>query len=230
MNPPDFGPFYTETRLAHPAQFPIEPWNTASNLIFLYIVIYFASITRLNGRKYPLMTTALPLLLIGFIGGTIYHATRSDRIWLVMDWGPIMVLSLLASVFFISIATQSRIKALFVPVIFFTCFRSLLGVSALPMGMRISIGYAGLALLILVPAYMVSKIYSKDRRYLVSAALFFVPAILFRYVDPLALLPMGTHFLWHSFGGMSVWCLMKYIVTLEAELYNKRAHDNQLAN
>ena len=91
--PPDFGPIYAETDLT---RFPVEPWNVASNLIFLIIIFLFARRTRLNYRRYPLVVLALPILAVGFTGGTIFHATRSNRLWLMMDYLPIMILCLLA--------------------------------------------------------------------------------------------------------------------------------------
>ena len=85
---PDFGPVYAETDLT---RFPVEPFNTFSNLIFLLIVIYFVKKIKGNYKKYPLITFSLPLIFTGFIGGTIYHATRSSPLWLRMDYIPIII-------------------------------------------------------------------------------------------------------------------------------------------
>lgn len=212
MNPNDFGPIYAETDLS---RFPVEPWNTASNLIFLLIIIYFAWTTRLNFKKYPLIVFSLPILFVGFFGGTVFHATRSNRIWLMMDYLPIMILSLLASMALLKELLGSWIEAFGVGAILFIGVRVIFAYSALPIGFRISIGYTSLALIIILPAIFVSKKAEwLGISYILSAIIFFAGAITFRILDSAKILPMGTHFLWHIFGGVSVFCLIKFLFKL----------------
>lgn len=216
MKPNDFGPIYTETDLS---RFPVEPWNTASNLIFLLIIIYFAWTTRLSFKRYPLIVISLPILLVGFVGGTVFHATRSNRIWLVMDYMPIMILSLLASMALLKELLGSWIKAFGIGAILFIGVRLIFAYSELPIGFRISIGYTSLALMIILPAIFVSK--KEDWRgigYILSSIIFFGFAITFRILDSTKILPMGTHFLWHLLGGVSVFCLIKFLYVIEAKL------------
>jgi len=70
----DGGPTYTETHLD---RFIVEPWNAASCLSFILIVAYW--VVRLRGqyRQYLFLTACLPVLLMGGIGGTLYHALRT---------------------------------------------------------------------------------------------------------------------------------------------------------
>lgn len=218
MHPQDFGPIYTETDLS---RFPVEPWNTYSNLIFLLVVFYIAFKTKLHAKKYPLLVLSLPILFTGFIGGTVYHASRSDRIWLIMDYLPIMILSIFVSVYFLRRLLGKFSFALGVALSSFILMRIIFRYAPLPIGIRISIGYSTLAALILVPAYLVSKDYPSFRKYLVSAAILFCLAIGFRYLDSAAILPMGTHFLWHIFGGLSVWSLVMFLLHVEEETYSK---------
>ena len=218
MHPQDFGPIYTETDLS---RFPVEPWNTYSNLIFLLLIFYIAFKTKLDARKYPLLVVSLPILLTGFIGGTVYHASRSDRIWLMMDYLPIMVLSIFVSVHFLRRLLGNFSYALGVALSSFILMRIIFRYSPLPMGLRITIGYSTLAALILVPAYLISKDYPSLRKYLSGAAFLFSLAIGFRYLDSAAILPMGTHFLWHIFGGLSVWSLVLFLINVEEGTYNK---------
>ena len=93
----DFGPTYFETNLD---RFPVEPFNTYSNLIFLFILLFFCWRTRGDFRSFPASVLALPILCVGFVGGTLFHATRSYPLWLYMDFVPIALLVVLASLYF----------------------------------------------------------------------------------------------------------------------------------
>ena len=208
----DFGPIYVETDLT---RFPVEPWNTASNLIFLVIVIFFAWRTRLDYRTHPLIVFGLPVLFIGFVGGTVYHATRSHRIWLMLDFIPIFILTAAAALKFWKAVVGRWSYALFG---FFACAvspRLLAGFLSLPFHYRISVGYAGLALAILLPATIdCRRNRGENGVLLLFACVAFGVAVVLRTLDRagVALFPMGTHFLWHLLGGVSVWCLMEYTI------------------
>lgn len=208
MTPGDFGPIYTETDLS---RFPVEPWNTFSNLIFLIVLIVFARRTRLNIKRHPLIVAGLPILFVGFLGGTIFHATRSANIWLVLDFMPIGILSLMAAFYFwrsVIGSTPLALLAVPLPLIFTSGLRALLPFER---HASISVGYIGLALLIVLPAGLDCR----KRGYagaapLLGAVASFALAITFRFTDKLALLPMGTHFLWHLFGGLSTYLILLY--------------------
>jgi hypothetical protein len=209
VRPADFGPIYAETDMS---RFPVEPWNTCSNIVFLLILVLFVRLTRLDVRKHPLLVMSLPVLLVGFIGGTVFHATRSHNVWLFMDFVPIFVLTIAAAVhFWYELFGRMWIASLItpVPVFAFHAFRDFL---ALPRQIHISLGYLGLALGILLPATLFSfKNSGRHSLLLVSALLSFILAISFRLSDRLMLLPMGTHFLWHIFGGVASLCMMYFI-------------------
>src|SRR5262245_28804955 len=75
----DGGPVYVETernldRVGTGAV--VEPWNAASALLFLVVVVVW--LVRLRGRyrKHPFLTCCLPLLAAGGVGGVVYHAFR----------------------------------------------------------------------------------------------------------------------------------------------------------
>lgn len=215
--PNDFGPLYVETILN---RFPVEPWNTWSNLIFLFIVILFARRTGLDYTRHPLIVAGLPILLIGFVGGTVYHATRSHRIWLILDFVPIFILSAAAALRFWHRLTH-RWSTAFLILLFVSIVPRLMTAAVdLPFTYRISVGYSSLAFAILCPAFIES--YRNrwiDLHLLVGSLLLFAAAVGWRTVDRVgvSLLPMGTHFLWHLFGGLSVWCLMEYIFRRDRE-------------
>ena len=80
----DGGPIYTETPAEIRAQKPYpgpvaEPWNAATAFLFVAVAVFW--ILRLRGRlsRYPFLAVSLPLLLVGGVGGTLYHGLRSWR-------------------------------------------------------------------------------------------------------------------------------------------------------
>lgn len=205
----DFGPIYTETQLG---RFPVEPFNTFSNFIFLGIIIYFAWRTRFDLRRHPLIVCALPILLVGFIGGTVYHATRSDRIWLMLDYMPIIILAAFASIYFWSRVLGGFARGLLLGLIIFLSLR-LVFLSSVPIAFKITLAYLTTALSILTPAVIYCVRSGADgSKLLASSAILFAAALGFRFFDQYAAvyITVGTHFLWHIFGGASVFLLMLF--------------------
>lgn len=217
MYPPDFGPLYTETFLG---RFPVEPANTYSNVIFLITIIIFALKTRLNFHKHPMILVSLPILFVGLIGGTVFHATRSDRIWLMLDYIPLMILVLLGAYYFwrrFGVGQLTAIGLIFLPA--FVC-REILFRLPIDIGLRISLGYTSIALVLVLPMILYLKKQKWENVELVSGAIVsFIFAIICRSIDMsygAQILPMGTHFLWHIGGGLSTLLLFEYIFRIEA--------------
>lgn len=216
--PRDFGPIYAETDMT---RFPVEPWNTASNIVFLVLLVIFAQRTRLNRQRYPFMVPALVVLAVGFLGGTIYHATRSHDLWLILDFLPIAILTFATSLYFWFRVVRRRWLAVV------ACIGLLLGgklfgvVLDMPLNVEISLSYVFAALAILVPAAIHGAGPGwPHRRYLIWATVLFGVAIVCRLFDRElgeTVLPMGTHFLWHIFGGLSVGSLLQYVALMEED-------------
>jgi hypothetical protein len=230
MTPNDPGPIYTETLLAsHPDSWPIEPWNTWSNIIFVAIIIHTVLRTRLDYRRYPLVVFSLPVLTIGFLGGTIYHATRSHALWLFLDFIPILVLTSAAAVSYWRALVGSTPKAVLCFLLVATSGRVLAGIIQTERAVTISLGYLAAALSIVTPLFFLVRKQSRDERMLLAGIIVtFASAVGFRMIDrptpgvPLEpILPMGTHFLWHLCGGLAVWLLMILTIRL---CDSKQAH------
>jgi len=209
--PNDSGPIYRETV---ESGFIIEPWNTASNLIFLAIVLYWSFKIRKNIKHHQFLAFGLPTLLIGYIGGTIYHATRSHEAWLLMDWIPIVLLCLAASVFFFrKLKIRRRIITSIVVFPFIMSF----SLDALPMASYLSnlIGYGLIVLVILFPMFRYLQLNNwKHKKWVYLSLASFVIALSFRSIDLMVdttIFSMGTHWLWHLFGGIAVHFLISYI-------------------
>ena len=208
--PLDHGPIYMETI---PGRFPVEPWNTFSNLSFLMVILFFAWRTGFNRGRYPIIVASLPILLAGFAGGTLYHATRASDFWFLLDILPIVILVLLASLhFWQQLLHKFWLSGIlvFAPVVVTRYFLVLLQPSV---QIGISVEYMALAATILLPAVIhCLRSHWSDISYLILGSLSFIIAIVCRILDSARLLPMGTHFLWHMFGALSTFYILYYIL------------------
>lgn len=208
--PNDFGPIYKETI---EGRFPIEPWNTYSNLFFLIIFIYWTFIIYKDYKNHKFIAASLPLLLIGFIGGTIYHATRSHNIWLIMDFAPILILSISVSVYYM---VKQKLHWLIIASIISLPFAFMIvieNIFVLPEFVDRMLGYPVMAAIILFP--IIRWLYLtkwKNTVFVILGILSFGVAISSRSIDiDINLLPMGTHWLWHCFGAIAVNFLIIFI-------------------
>jgi len=207
--PQDSGPIYLETV---EGRFPVEPFNTYSNLIFFVLIIYWGIKVYRNPKQHQFLAWVLPIIGISYIGGTVYHATRSHEFWLRLDWMPIMLLCAALVIYFIFKLVKSWWQQLLL-------ITALLGASFLlrilpiPTGLRISLGYVITVATILVPlVWYLVKTKGKNITYVAVAFLIFSVAIFFRSIDLYQnFFPMGTHWLWHLLGGIAVHFLIAYI-------------------
>lgn len=211
MHPLDSGPIYRETLMG---RLPVEPWNTWSNLVFLFVVVYWSMRVYRAPRRHRFLAFALPVLFIGFVGGTVYHGTRSHELWLLMDWVPIVLLCTACMVLF------ARRAGLAWPWI--------VGLFLLPVGVHIGLeragasptvvmnaGYAAMGVMVLWPILLhLRRNHFAHASWMVASVLLFGAAIAFRSLDQHATMqwmPMGTHWLWHALGALAVFFLMGYI-------------------
>ncbi len=214
----DGGPRYAETP---PKDYPfaqsiVEPWNATTAFLFVGIAIYWGIRIWPKKRSYPILITCLPLLLVGGIGGTIYHATRSSRVFFLLDVVPIQMIGILVSIF-LWIRLGPTWRTLF----------SMVGLVALLMSLRlfpmplqwsINIAYASLAVLILFPLlYTLKRTHFQYGQWILFSFVCFILAWIFRILDVLdsPVLPMGTHWLWHIFGALCTSGLGSYFYRLE---------------
>src|SRR5688500_16819572 len=76
----DRGPRYTETPrdpYAPDAPPVAEPWNAVTAALFVALAVGW--LVRLRGRyrNFPFLVCCVPILLVGGIGGTLYHGLRT---------------------------------------------------------------------------------------------------------------------------------------------------------
>jgi len=209
----DGGQPYTETNLEN---LIAEPWNGASAVLFIFIVAYWYTQIRGRYREHPFITVCLPLLLIGGVGGTLYHTFRISQIFLVMDWLPILLLCLAVSLYFsIKVIGNWWIPTLIVTGIVASQY-AMFALQPEPTQWAENVNYIVMALTVLIPTLlMMKKSRYHEAKWVGIALLCFVLAITFRILDPLAFLPMGTHFLWHVFGAGACFSMFKYVYEIQ---------------
>lgn len=210
--PFDTGPVYVETKLAA-SLWLVEPWNTLSNLAFLLLVLYWARIAREGGPGAGFLRRSLPVLFVGWAGGTLYHGWRSSELFYVMDYLPIYGLAAATSLWFWHRAGYARWGWIFPASALAPIVWQLATGSSSPA--LISAGYGGFALVTLLPVVLCERRSGwQNGGWLLASIQFFAIALCFRQFDwELSVwVPRGTHFLWHLFGAAAVHCLLQILV------------------
>lgn len=203
----DGGPIYAETDFD---QFVVEPFNATSSALFVVMATYWIwRVSRSPELNFFLLYGSI-VLLIGGIGGTVYHAFRTSKIWITMDWLPILILTMSAAVYFLSRVLSK--KWLMIPFFIFFFAVQWLNFKYFPSSLKTNFSYAVMGFTLLAPIML--YLYRTKFRYGMWIGISFgsfVLAVLSRYLDPYQILPMGTHFLWHLFGLVAAHSVIEYI-------------------
>ncbi|MCS7022152.1 MAG: hypothetical protein NZ703_06395 [Gemmataceae bacterium] len=224
----DGGPRYAET----PADLTTatgvaEPWNAATAALFILLVLWWAWRLRGRYRQFPLLTCGLPILLAGGIGGTLYHATRASRLFFLLDVIPISLLGVAGAVY-AAIRLWGQRGWWYLPcvLLFYLTLNALLfrtlPASGSNVQWRVNLSYASLAAIILIPvALILVRTRFRHGGWVLAGLLSFAIAWFFRLVDQQMglYLPMGSHWLWHSFGASATACVLEYFYHLEASAH-----------
>ena len=219
----DLGPFYVET--VDLSATIVEPFNTASATLFILVAIVW--VVRLWGRfrLHPFLTACLPLLLVGGIGGTLYHATRASKLYWLADVVPISLLGVLISVYlWLRLAPR---WAYLIGLIALLLVVNLIGRFTLPVHWAINLSYVSMAVPI-IGLMMVALIRTNFEHsgWVWMTWVLFGFAFFFRIIDVLRppVLPMGTHWLWHTFGALTTMTLAEYLYRIEGRVLNPLPH------
>jgi hypothetical protein len=216
---PDGGPIYVET----PKDLPLtsgqwrvaEPWNALSAALFALLAVSWLRKLRRDRLPSSFLTACMALLLVGGVGGTLYHGTRASKWFFLMDVGPIFILVAMASLWLWRRAARTLVVWVVLAV---------LGVAQtgvylfLPANDAVNTSYILLAAMLFIPLWWNLRIDGNHGIHWVILAFgsFFV-AFMFRVADawgPEPFMPMGTHWLWHVFGCVSCGSLIKYLHSL----------------
>ncbi|RYZ84691.1 MAG: hypothetical protein EOP06_17630 [Proteobacteria bacterium] len=221
LTPRDGGMLYTETDLTR--LFP-EPLNAITSLFFLVLAAYWLWKLRGKYRQHAYLTFSVVLLSIGAIGGSIYHGLRIWRVFIMMDWLPIMLLCVFTGIYFIVRLTRWYWAALVVIVygIFQYLARQQMRVGG-NIQLFINVNYSILGLLVLGPvlAYLLKTNFAHGK-WVGFALVAFLLALLFRVVDGYEWFAFGTHFLWHTFGAIAGFCMLEFLYRINHDVSSPR--------
>jgi hemolysin III len=214
----DGGPAYAEDPLPLPTfdqHWVIEPWNTATAALYIVLALWWWWRLRRQGVHDPFLRLALPVLAVGGIGGTLYHATRALHIFLVLDVVPIIVLIFAASIVLWRLLFGARWWFAFAAaVLVLIALRAVAAADpALPANLAIMAGYVTCAALLLVPlAIRLARTAWRGAGQVAIALAAFVVAIVCRTLDPYAgtFLGCGLHTVWHLGGLVAAHALIAY--------------------
>lgn len=220
----DSGPIYAETSLqleSQQMQFWFEPINTWSNLLFLVILIYLG-FKIYRSTKLPFVTlVCTALLFLGFIGGVMYHGTRSSDFWYYLDYIPILLIAQVVALYFWHL--QNRffygVLALLVFEIAFIFFQKLITFNDNLSG---TLFYIPLIINIVLPVVLGRKLIGRNAAYFFKLGAGAISiALLFRFFDfqlyesKILIFQRGSHYLWHVFGALSTFFVGKAILNIE---------------
>jgi hypothetical protein len=209
QNLQDGGLWYSET---NPANMIVEPFNAASALVFIGIALWW--LFQLKGKfvERTFLYICAVILLIGAVGGSLYHAFRYSAVFLYMDWLPILVLCLMASTYFIFHLLQNIWWSLMIIILIMIVQVITWNYGNINGHHNININYALMALTVLVPIFLfLRKKKFQNALFIIGAVFCFLCALLFRIVDYDKWLSMGTHFLWHLFGAAACHLLFQFV-------------------
>ena len=222
----DRGPRYTETPpdpYAPDAPFIAEPWNMVTASFFVFIAL--AWLVRLRGRyrPFPFLMTCLPILFVGGVGGTLYHGLRTRQLYFFLDVIPIQVLALAGAVYLaVRLWRGSGWLYLGGAILLNLGVGALLMVLVRPQNrqLAINLNYVTIAVAVVLPmVFVLFRLRFRHVGLVAGALISFGIAWVFRLIDQYmgVYLPMGSHWLWHTFGAISTALLIEFFYRVERD-------------
>lgn len=206
----DGGPWYAETHITD--NLIVEPWNAFSSLAIAAPAVYFLWLIRKEPQKYKFLLACIPFLFLNGLGSTLFHGLRTSRFFLLMDFLPALVLTMMITVYlWAKILPKWWMSFVVITPIFLIRFGV---IDLIPGQGGINTSYTISGIAFLVPVFLILKKYDfKKTLNVIIGAACFVLAIYFRQVDEdfTNIFPWGTHFLWHIFSGIGAFLLADYL-------------------
>lgn len=219
---PDGGHFYAETNTEH---WLMEPWNAITSLFFLLPVFYWFKKLKGKYREHLFITLSLPLLFLGGLGSTLFHAFHVSYIFLLLDVLPMLILTASFSIY-LWVKILPKWWYIFLVIVLFLLLQfGVFYYPSLSTFAKINISYFFRGIMMFLPAILVLK---KTRfeavKYLLSAVCFFILALLFRQYDQefVFLMYMGSHWLWHVSTVVGAFLLAEYLYRLRNYELNQK--------
>ncbi len=212
---PDHGPVYMET---DPGRFIVEPWNALSSLLIVIPALIWLYRIKGQYRENLILIFAIPLIILGGLGSTLFHGFRFSPFFLFMDIIPsaILVLTLTIYLWLKILKSWGFIFLIMIP-LFSVRF---LFWGSLPHHLAINISYFISGFAAALPLVVI-MFRTRFRKWKAVAAVIvsFILALVFRELDtfPVKVFPMGTHFLWHAFSGLGAYFILDYLYYIGKE-------------
>jgi len=223
----DTGPLYTETEFGHVI---VEPWNAVTSLAFLIPAIYWLWRVRFDFRRYPILVICGVLLFVGGMGSTLFHAFRSSRALIVMDFLPMGLACLCMSGYFWYRVLYQKwywVASILVPTLVLR--QSLF--DWLNHHNAINVSYFLTGTMIFLPLLLrLIQTHWKGLLDVAVALLCFASALFFRQIDAWhpPVISIGTHFLWHLLGAWGSFHLARHLYKAEESNHKSRLNDGEL--
>jgi len=208
----DGGPVYAET---NPDHFIVEPWNAVSSLLILLPAFYWLYRIRGEYSHYKFLIYAIPLVMLGGIGSTLFHGFRVSMVFLVMDILPSAILTLSISIY-LWIKIFKRWWYVFLVILPAFLVRGFFFTN-MPQHVAINISYFTTGFIVALPLIIIMfRTHFYKLKLVIWAIVPFLAALTFRQLDatPFSVLPMGTHFLWHVFSAIGTYFILAYLFYL----------------
>lgn len=209
MLPSDHGPIYRETNMFATIR---EPFNMASAALFIAIAVYW--LVQLKGRRDTRFQYWINCgLLVGGLGGTLFHGFRVHFIFLALDFVPILGLSI-ATAFYFWFKVLPRRRYVLIPLLILIVGRGLLYLAGYERATQINASYGGLGFFIILPVILfLLKSNGVGAPWVFCSIVMFGLALFCRANDfaPYFAAIHGGHWLWHVFGAASVGALQIYL-------------------
>ncbi|MEM9327540.1 MAG: hypothetical protein AAGA85_17875 [Bacteroidota bacterium] len=206
---PDGRPIYAETDFSVVFS---EPWNAISSLAIVLPALYWAFRLKWQVKRYPFIFFCIPLLILGGLGSTLFHAFRSSEWLLLMDVLPTALLTFSVGLYFWFKVMPTLWSTLSVVLPFTGMRYAIYGVFQGHFAANLSYFISGVIIFLPLIIYLYRTKF--DRWYLIFSSVGFLSlSLMCREMDMrvVHLLPMGSHFLWHLFSGFGAYFLAKYL-------------------
>lgn len=211
---PDGGGFYAET---NPKYWLMEPWNAITSLFFLFPVFYWFYKLKGKYKEHWFITFSLPLLFLGGLGSTLFHAFRVSYFFLLLDVLPILILTVALSIHFLLKLLPKWWYIFLIIVPYLILQVMMFTYMPLTTSAKINISYFFRGVMMFLPALLVlQKTKFEAVKYLLATIFFFILALIFRQYDKefAFVMYMGSHWLWHIFTVVGAFLLAEYLYRL----------------
>lgn len=215
----DNGPIYAETLIGERPF--VEPWNSISSLFIAGAGAVFLFKIRKGEPGYGFILFSAIMLLIGGIGSTLFHGLRTSRWLVVMDFLPIVIVSLTVGLVFWKRVVHNWLLATVIIIALMALRLSLYqqqnALNITGQGLiNISYFISGITIFLPCLIFLVRTRFFKSN-YLFASLGLMILALVFRTIDKEVtdFIPIGTHFLWHVASGLGAYFMGLYIVATE---------------